>query len=149
MTEPLRLSFEVECSPEHAFTVWTSAISSWWPRDHTVSGDPAEVVLQSGIGGRIYERAADGVEYDWGQVTHWDPPARLAYTWHLGQDRADATEVDIQFRAAGSAMTTVEIEHRGWERLGISGGALRGRNHVGWQSMLPHYQAAIARGGPS
>jgi hypothetical protein len=31
MTEPLRMSFEVACSAEHAFATWTSRIASWWP----------------------------------------------------------------------------------------------------------------------
>ena len=48
----------------------------------------------------------------------WQPPARLAYLWYLGRDRADATEVEIRFLAQGTEATRVEIEHRGWERLG-------------------------------
>ena len=92
MTEPITLSFEVGCSADHAFSVWTSGIDTWWPRDHTVSGETDLVVLQSGVGGRIYERTFDGEEHDWGEVTVWDPPARLAYRWHIGRDRGDATE---------------------------------------------------------
>ena len=41
----------------------------------------------------------------------WQPPARLAYLWYLGRDRADATEVEIRFLARGteaSADGTVE-----------------------------------------
>ena len=38
MTGPLRLSFDVACSAEHAFTVWTAGIGTWWPPDHTVTG---------------------------------------------------------------------------------------------------------------
>ncbi len=37
-TAPLRVSFEVACSPERAFLVWTSRIGTWWPHDHTVTG---------------------------------------------------------------------------------------------------------------
>ncbi len=107
MTSPLRLSFEVACPVEHAFTVWTSGIGAWWPRDHTVTGDEGlRVVLQSGVGGRIFERTPDGIEHNSGEITVWEPPVRLAYRWHLGQDRADATEVDIQFRPAGSTTTS-------------------------------------------
>ena len=69
MTSPLRLSFDVDCAPDHAFSVWTSKIGTWWPRDHTVSGDAAEVVLEAGAGGRIYERTASGTRHDWGEVT--------------------------------------------------------------------------------
>jgi uncharacterized protein YndB with AHSA1/START domain len=147
VTAPLRMSFEVACSVEHAFTVWTSRISAWWPRDHTVTGqDDLVVVLQGGVGGRIYERTADGVEHDWGEVTVWNPPTRLAYLWHLRQDRDAATEVDIRFQAEGDAGTRVEIEHRGWERLGSAAGAGRERNRAGWGTLLPHYVSAIGRG---
>src|SRR5262249_8925243 len=64
MPEPLRMAFDVACPAEHAFTVWTSAIGTWWPADHTVSGAPSAVVMEGGVGGRIYERAADGTEHD-------------------------------------------------------------------------------------
>ena len=36
MMEPIIVEFEVEASPEHAFDVWTSKPSLWWPRSHTV-----------------------------------------------------------------------------------------------------------------
>ena len=91
MTDPLRISIDVACSAGHAFRVWTSKISTWWPPDHTVTGQPGLVVLQGGVGGRIYERSTDGVEHEWGQVTVWQPPARLAYRWYLGTDPAHAT----------------------------------------------------------
>ena len=66
-----------------------------------------------------------------------DPPERLSYLWHLGCDPADATEVDIRFVARGAAATRVEIEHRGWERLGRARAAWRDRNQAGWESLLP------------
>ena len=143
MTEPLRMSFEVACPAEHAFRVWTSGIATWWPPDHTVSGRPARVVLEAGVGGRIFEQAADGAEHEWGQVTVWQPPARVAYLWYLGRDRADATEVEIRFLARGADATRVEIEHRGWERLGADAGVWRDRNRAGWQSLLPHFVTAV------
>ncbi len=144
MIEPLRFSFEVACSAEHAFRVWTAKISHWWPADHTVSGAPdAEIVMESRAGGRIYERTPSGETHEWGEVTTWDPPRRIAYLWHLRRDRADATEVEITFVEQGGAATTVEIEHRGWERLGAQGSDWRDANRAGWSSLLPHYQAAI------
>ena len=147
MTAPLRLSFEVRCPAEHAFAVWTSEIGRWWPADHTVTGPGARVVLEGGVGGRIYERSAGGVEHDWGEVTVWDPPTRLAYLWYLGRDRADATEVAISFVPDGAVATRVEIEHRGWERLGADGPAWRDRNRTAWATLLPHFAAATAPGG--
>jgi uncharacterized protein YndB with AHSA1/START domain len=146
MTDPLRLSFDVACSAEHAFSVWTSGIGTWWPPGHTVTGeDDISVVLQSGVGGRIYERTSDGVEHDWGEVTVWEPPTQLAYLWHLHHARADATEVEIRFVAHGTNATRVE-KHRGWERLGTKGKERRNQNLGGWQAVLPHFQAAVAKG---
>jgi uncharacterized protein YndB with AHSA1/START domain len=144
MTEPLRFSFEVGCSVDHAFAVWTSGIATWWPADHTVTGAAGlRVVLEGRPGGRIFERTVDGEEHDWGEVTVWEPPSRLGYLWFLRADRADATDVEIRFQPTGEAQTRVQIEHSGWERLGDRGLPWRERNQAGWSSLLPHYLAAV------
>ena len=79
-------------------------------------------------------------------MTVWEPPRRLAYTWHLRADRADATDVEIRFVPARGG-TRVEIEHRGWERLGADRGRdWRDRNHGGWSTLLPHYQRLVDSG---
>ncbi len=144
--EPIRLAFDVPCPVEHAFVVWTARIGLWGPRDRTVSAvDDLTVVLDGRPGGRIFERRSSGVEHDWGVVTVWEPPTRLGYTWHLDRDRSDATIVEIRFVAHGATATRVEIEHRGWERLGADGVPWRDRNRGGWATLLPHYEAAIGR----
>lgn len=148
MIQPIRLEFEVACPVEHAFDVWARRIDRWWPDDHTVSVDAGlTVVLEGRPGGRIFERTAGGVEHDWGEVTVWEPPTRLGYLWHLRRDRADATEVEIRFIDRGDATTRVEIEHRGWERLGADGVTWRDRNQGGWATLLPHFVAAAGSGG--
>jgi hypothetical protein len=147
VSSPLRITLDVACPAEHAFAIWTSRIGTWWPRDHTVTGGPdLAIVLEGEVGGRIYERTAEGAEHDWGVVTVWDPPKRLAYLWHLGRERSAATEVDIQFIARGARDARVEIEHRGWERLGAGADVWRDRNRVGWETLLPHFAAAIIEG---
>ncbi|HEY5483012.1 MAG TPA: SRPBCC domain-containing protein [Propionibacteriaceae bacterium] len=148
MIEPIRVTFEVDCPVEQAFDVWTARIAQWWPKDHTVSAEEdLTVVLEGRPGGRIFERLATGVEHDWGEVTIWEPPSRLGYTWHLNRDRSDATDVEISFVARGDAATQVEIEHRGWERLGAHAEDLRKRNRGGWATLLPYYIAAAADPG--
>jgi hypothetical protein len=146
VTAPLKISFEVDCSAEHAFSVWTSRIDTWWPSDHTVTGKPDLVVLQGGVGGRIFERTAEGIEHDWGVVTLWEPPTKLGYLWHLGADRTTATEVEIRFVAQGDTSTQIEIEHRGWERLGSAANQWRDRNQAGWDTLVPHFVAQIEKG---
>ena len=147
MTEPVEIQFEVACSPEHAFDTWANKTSLWWPRSHSMTSAPGLVVtFEARPGGRIYERAPDGAEHDWGEVLTWEPPHRLAYLWHLGTDRSRATEVDISF--AGDDTTTVTITHRGWERLGADGPGWRQRILGGWGGLPPHYkQAATSPAG--
>ena len=139
------LEFTVACSPEHAFEVWATKTSLWWPPSHSVSGDPALMVtIEPRVGGRIFERTTDGSERDWGEVVVWEPPHRLGYLWHIYGDRSVATEVDITF--TGDADTTaIAIAHRGWERLGVSGADLRERNRNAWADLLPRYQEACTR----
>ena len=92
MTEPIEIEFEVACSPEHAFDTWANRTSMWWPHSHSMSSAPGLVVtFEPRPGGRIYERAPEGAEHDWGEVLAWEPPRRLAYLWHLGTDRSRAT----------------------------------------------------------
>jgi uncharacterized protein YndB with AHSA1/START domain len=148
--EPIRLSFDLDCPADHAFEVWTARIGTWWPADHTASGDAATfVVLEGRAGGRIFERTPSGAELAWGEVTIWEPPSRLGYLWHLRRDRADATEVEIRFVARDDATTRVEIEHRGWERLGEGGEEQRDRNRGGWATLLPHFIETAAASSPS
>jgi len=144
--EPLVHEFEVACAPEHAFAVWAQRTSSWWPASHSVSGAPEAVTFEPRAGGRIYERAPGGEEHDWGRVLAWEPPHRLVYSWHLRQDRADATEVEITFAEVGSG-TAVTIVHRGWERLGARGAELGERNVRGWAGLLPWYLEAVGGEG--
>ena len=145
MIEPLRLSFTVACPAMHAFTTWTSKASAWWPPEHTGSGKTgSRITFEPRVGGRVFERTADGKELDWGEVTVWEPPHRLCYRWHIRADRADATDVEIVFHELPENATRVEIEHRGWDRLGARGVPWREANHHGWQRVLPAYRAAAS-----
>jgi hypothetical protein len=143
--EPLRMAFDVQCPAEHAFDLWTQRLSSWWPVDHTVTAEPGlEVVFEGRRGGRIFERTPSGREVEWGEITVWEPPRRLCYLWYIRSDRADATEVEIRFKDRDADHTTVEIEHRGWERLGTRGPGWRDANRSGWDGVVPDYIAACA-----
>lgn len=139
MIAPLRITFEVECSPDHAFETWTGKATSWWPPQHTVSHEHgATIVFEPRVGGRIFERTSDGGEIEWGRIVEWSPPRRLRYLWHIATDPGNATDVSIQFlRAPGG--TRVEIEHGGWDRLGEIGQTWRDANQAGWDGVLPSY----------
>lgn len=146
MIEPIRVALEVACEPAHAFRTWTSLASAWWPTEHTASHEHgAEIVFEPRVGGRIFERTAAGQEVEWGFITEWDPPRRLRYQWHIAADPAEATDVEIVFRELEASRTRVEIEHRGWERLGdVRGRGWRNVNHGGWDGVLPAYISACS-----
>jgi uncharacterized protein YndB with AHSA1/START domain len=142
--DPLELAFTVDCPVEQAFDLWARRTSLWWPSGHSVSAAPGlTVAFEPHVGGRIYERTAEGEEHDWGEVLVWEPPSRLAYLWHLRFDRSDATEVEVSFEPATEG-TAVTIVHRGWERLGAAAEERRERNLKGWSGVLEHYRAACA-----
>jgi uncharacterized protein YndB with AHSA1/START domain len=144
--EPLRMSFVVDCAPEHAFATWTGRATTWWPKEHTVSHEPgAEIIFEPRAGGRIFERTVRGKEFDWGEIVDWDPPRRLRYRWHIATQPENATDVEISFRELAEARTLVVIEHGGWEQLGEIGPAWREANHAGWDGVLPFYAAAAAK----
>ncbi|MFN0069853.1 MAG: SRPBCC domain-containing protein [Chloroflexota bacterium] len=140
MIEPLRLSIALRCSATHAFETWTTRFATWWPRSHTMTGEPGvEIVLEGRVGGRIFERLRSGLEVDWGEVTLWEPPRKLQYLWHMRTDRSSATEVEITFVDLGDGTSRIEIEHRGWEQLGDRGPSWRDRNQAGWGGLIPHF----------
>jgi len=147
LSEALSYEFEVECSVDHAFDIWARKTNLWWPKGHSKSGDPNLVVTIEGHpSGRIYERTTEGIEHDWGVVTAWEPPHRLAYWWHIYGAREEATFVEVVF-VPGERSTTVYITHSGWERLGDKGKELRARNLAGWQGIASTYSRA-ATGRP-
>ena len=141
MIEPIRISFVVGCSPDHAFDTWTKRATSWWPPEHTASHERgAEIVFEPRAGGRIFERTADGGELEWGQVVEWDRPRRLRYLWRIATEAENATDVEIAFTPMAEEGTRVDIEHGGWDRLGEFGRTWRDANVAGWTGVLPAYQ---------
>jgi uncharacterized protein YndB with AHSA1/START domain len=111
----------------------------------------AEVVLEPHVGGRWYERGVDGSECDWGRVLVWEPPHRLVFTWQInGSFRFDpdperASEIEVRFTAAEPGQTTVEVEHRYFERLD-GGRAVRDtiNGGGGWALLLEGFAKIVA-----
>lgn len=144
MIGSIELDFSIDCSPEHAFDVWTCRTTMWWPSAHTMSQDPAAMVMfEPRAGGRIFERTHDGIEHAWGEVLAWDPPGRLSYTWHIATEPENATEVEITFTGEGDR-TRVRVLHRGFDRLGAFGAEWQQANRLGWAGTIPAYRRACA-----
>jgi uncharacterized protein YndB with AHSA1/START domain len=137
--EAIRKSVTVRRPLEEAFAVFTEGIANWWPlATHSIFEErAATAVLEGRIGGRLYELSVDGEEGVWGTVSVWEPPNRIAYSWHPGRGSETAQEVEIRFAADG-AETRVDVEHRGWERAPEK----RAGYDEGWDFVLGRYVAA-------
>lgn len=129
MVEAIRKTVLVDFTPDEAFDLFTARIASWWPvRTHSYGGDDVkEVVLEPGVGGRLYEVTANG-EQDWGSVLAWEPPSRLLLDWQIGDARGTEVEVTITPEGPGSR---VVLEHRGFGAVDP-----RGRYDSGWDVVL-------------
>lgn len=139
----VRRSVTVNRSVEDAFRLFTEGMSTWWPFEtHSIGkdgADPEEAVLEGREGGRLYERMADGDSSHWATVLVWEPPTRVVLSWELRPDRP-STEIDVRFSAAGDG-TRVDLEHRGWERLGDQAEEAKAGSDSGWEVVLGHYAA--------
>ncbi|HUC35378.1 MAG TPA: SRPBCC domain-containing protein [Gaiellaceae bacterium] len=128
---------------ERAFEVFTAEIGTWWPlRTHAVDTERSEtVILESQVGGRLYERAPSGEEHLWGTVVAWEPPSRIVYSWHPGRGEETAQEVTITFSAEGPG-TRVQVRHTGWEKLGDDMEEAVASYDMGWDTVMGLYADA-------
>jgi len=137
---PVRKSITVPWKPAVAFRRFTDGIAQWWPlTSHGVSGSAeAGVTFEGRVGGRIYETAPDGTEHLWGTVTEWDPPRRVAFTWHPGRPVDTRQEVEVTFQPVGEG-SRLDLVHVGWEHLGERAAGIRANYDTGWDLVLGRY----------
>lgn len=135
--QPIRQSITVRQPPAVAFRVFTEQIGHWWPlQTYSVSQDRARsCVLERRVGGAVFEIRDDGATLPWGRVLVWEPPRQLVLSWHPGRDATVAQEVEIRFTSIPSG-SLVELEHRGWEKLGDEAPAVRSSYDGGWRAVL-------------
>lgn len=135
--EPVVVRVRVAGKPEAVFRRFV-ALGEWWPlATHSVGGEDAEAAwIEGREGGRIVERTGAGEEHVWGTVADWDPPRRLAFTWHPGRPPATAQDIEVSFAAAGPVATDLTLVHSGWERMGEAADELRATYVPGWPRVL-------------
>jgi uncharacterized protein YndB with AHSA1/START domain len=146
MIPPVVKEVMVPVSAADAFQRFTDEIHLWWPmRTHSIGRDDCRhVVLESGVGGKLYEVSGMGDKGPevWGTVTRWDPPHSLSLSWHPGRTSSTAQEVEVEFEEVNGG-TRVRLVHRGWEALGERAVAARADYEGGWLTVLTRYAAAF------
>jgi hypothetical protein len=141
----------VPVTPEKAFAVFTDEIASWWPlKTHSVGkmdrdgSGPQTVVFETGPGGRVYEVMSTGKEAHWANVIAWDPPSRFVLEWKVDPDAAAPTEVEVRFAPEGDG-TRVELEHRGFERLGDAAESTHESYAGGWPTVFQDFVDTLSK----
>jgi len=131
--------------PARAFTLFTEHMSRWWPKGQTPGRSHVDVVVEPVVGGRWFERDAEGLETRWGTVLDWAPPQRLLLGWQLNtQFKYDPdllTEVELTFAPAADGGTLVTLEHRDLERFGVDAEEMAGKIGRGWPERLADFAA--------
>jgi uncharacterized protein YndB with AHSA1/START domain len=129
---PIVKAVTVRAAPARAFALFAGDIARWWPLSQVHTGpDPVDCAIEPRVGGRIFERAADGRETPWGTVLVYDPPHRLAFSWIVALSAEQEQRVEIRFMAEDGG-TRVELTHSGWEKLGEAATDRRERYDRGW-----------------
>jgi uncharacterized protein YndB with AHSA1/START domain len=137
MLAPIRKSIVVAWDQQRSFERFTKDIATWWPlRTHSVGGDRAVgVVFEERVGGRIIEKIEGGEESVWGTIETWDPPRRLSFTWHPGDEPEKATFIEVTFEPIISG-TRLELVHSRWENLGALAKTAQRGYPIGWAYVL-------------
>jgi uncharacterized protein YndB with AHSA1/START domain len=135
----IRKSIWVGRPPEVSFKVFCEDIGEWWPGGF--GGKDSKLSMGCEVGGRFFERRADGTEYEIGRLTAYQPPSLVAFTWRAPSWEI-TTQVEIRFSAEAGG-TRIELEHSGWEQSAKTRDA-RNNYDSGWGTILGHYQKAFA-----
>jgi hypothetical protein len=136
---PLIKHVDVACAPARAFALFTAEIHAWWPlTSHSMFDVEADrVTIEPRVGGRVFERARDGRECDWGTVLVWSPPDCVRFTWRVGKAANSRQEVEVRFEPSEKG-TRVTLTHSGFalaeQRKNYDGG---------WDFVLGRFVAAI------
>jgi uncharacterized protein YndB with AHSA1/START domain len=141
----------VPTTPERAFQVFTDELATWWPlKTHSIEGmgedstGPQTVVFEPGPNGRVYEVMSTGKEAHWANVISWEPPHRFVLEWKVDPDAVAPTEVEVRFSPEGNG-TRVELEHRGFERLGEAAAETHQSYSKGWPTVFQDYVDTLSK----
>jgi hypothetical protein len=145
---PVTKTLELECSAEHAFSVFTRHLATWWPLEsHSCFLDrSARIEFDEHVGGHVWEVRADGERAPWGEVLEWRPPLEFAMTWHPGNEPRIATRLRVEFAPLTPSRCRLHLVHDAWDARGADANDVRDAYDSGWDLVLARYPArAVTR----
>jgi uncharacterized protein YndB with AHSA1/START domain len=133
-TAPIVRSVDIATTPERLFPllVEPESLQQWWP-------DVAE--LEPRVGGRVRMEFRGGESVVTGEVTRFEPPRAVAFTWVRGERPDVSTHVELTVTELDRERCRVEVVHSGWEQVP----EMRSMHDAGWSHFLACL-AALAEG---
>ena len=130
MTDDVTQSIDVDAPRERVWSLLTEPgeLPRWWP-------DAAE--LEARLGGRVVLTFGPGAVS--GEVTHWDPPHALGFTWE--QSNMPGVRLHVLFTVddIGDGRSRVGVGHSG---LAEAPAEARDAVTHGWTHFLPRLAEA-------
>lgn len=129
-TADVTQSVEVDAPRERVWTLLTDTaeLPRWWP-------DAAQ--LEPGLGGRVVLTFGPGDVT--GEITHWEPPRGLGFTWEASNMPGVRLHVTFTLADLGGGRSRVDVVHSGFaEAPAEAREAVAG----GWSHFLPRLAEA-------
>ena len=130
MSEDVRQSVDVDAPRDRVWQLLTdpAELPRWWP-------DAAE--LEPRVGGRVKLEFGPGNVH--GEVTKWEPPAELAFTWEATNLPGVHLHVTFKVDDLGDGRSRVQVVHTGLADAPAEAGETVAH---GWSHFLPRLAEA-------
>jgi uncharacterized protein YndB with AHSA1/START domain len=108
VTEPIVRSVEIATPAERVFPllVEPESLQRWWP-------DVAE--LEPRMGGRVRMEFRGGESIVTGEVTRYEPPRAVSFTWVRSERPEVTTLVELTVTELDGERCRVDVVHSGWD----------------------------------
>jgi len=125
MTDDVTQAVDVDAPRDRIWQLLTDPqeLPRWWP-------DAAEV--EPGVGGRVVLRFGPGDVS--GEITQWEPPAQLGFTWEASNMPGVQLHVSFTVEDLGDGRSRVSVVHSGFEAAPADA---REAVVAGWDTFLP------------
>jgi uncharacterized protein YndB with AHSA1/START domain len=125
---PVVQTIDVQATPDRIFSLWTQPdeLVRWWPE---------AAVFEPRVGGSVFFEFKQGNVT--GEVTRFEPPTALGFTWIRNDFPDYPTQVDVSITDLGNGRSRVELVHSGWDALPEDYAAeWKPIHNMGWQHFL-------------
>jgi len=102
----VELEVNLAATPERVWKALVNETTTWWPREFCV-GQAKDFVIESKLGGRMYEDWGNGAGLMWAQVIGIDPPRSIDLLGHLTAAFGGPATTQFRIALASKDMGTV------------------------------------------